>query len=196
MIKNWDQFSPFLNHPVFVKKIKDKLEWDEIDDLDIYKTMSQMEILLTRFGDDIDFTVEELKEIEFFTEKAKEHGPKSVYWWSALHDCVESSALLMGTLLCLEENKTSEEVFVASINVDNNAWHQVICNVQLEPGMEFTLTKENTSQIIIYDLINPVYDEYKLFLEGAKCRVNSCDTLKRNIYEMNYYGDYVAPKYR
>lgn len=189
MIKHWDEFSKYLDHPFFIRYAKLRLWWDA-NEKENMNEKSQMEFCEKSIRDPrrcIELTEKEEKEIEFFKKKARENGPKSIYWWSALHDCVESSALVLAPLLCLRYNKTEEELYYLTIRVGENDTHAVLCNVPLERGMEFNLTMEDGNPVVIYDLIYPVFDEYEKFIEGAKCEIISCDVLKKNNIGMNYY---------
>lgn len=85
------------------------------------------------------------------------------------------------------QKKTENELFYLTIKIGDLALHQVICNVPLESGTKFKLTMEDENPIIIFDLIFPVFDEYKKFIEGSECVIIHCKTLANNNKSMNYY---------
>jgi hypothetical protein len=70
-VKQWSDFSPYLNHPSFIRAVQQHAWWIKCEDCEL---KCQMELIYKSLQDS-NLTEEEEEEINFFINKAKENGP-------------------------------------------------------------------------------------------------------------------------
>jgi hypothetical protein len=188
----WDKFQKHLEDPAFLKHLELYKWWNNVN-FDIHKTplmQSFHEFMILH----MELNEKEEKEINLVIENALKYDKSHPYWWCSLHDCVESSSILMATLLSLADEKTFDEFYILNIEFPGRILdkHQVVCNKYIEPNTMINIehgTNNNNNEYVIYDLIHPIYnkiDNSFNFTDIKYCNVTWCDTVSNNWKGMNY----------
>ena len=185
-LKHWSVFQPYLEHPEFVKCVRQNAWWTRAQEG--WEEEPDSRQYLVNMKSYLELTDDETNEMNKAIELGHKHGRGSIFWWSSPHDCVENSALKMATLV---ELAFGHPVHILGIEIDHTR-HQVVCDRHVETGT--ILRTSNTGQAgpdapIIYDMIYPAHRDFSPRLDDVTIKVTSCQTKLENHQGMNYWPE-------
>jgi hypothetical protein len=194
ILGEWDKLQPYVNDEKFKLKLKMYKWWN-------FKDVNSNQPLIDIFNGKTT-NPDMINDLTYIKDKIKVSTYRDVWWYCSPGDCIESSALILSTLLSLA---FKQDFYIIHVGPNDNKWnsHQLLCNKKLDittlrlirdNNGKLITRKHNNEDIILYDLIYPLvpffgksWDNREQQLDTLQI-LHNCSDVRLNNISMGYYN--------